>query len=133
MSTPSADDMLEKVFDVILQEAKVNPEFSDKIENTFSKQKVQKTTRKPSAKTSSQKFDFAKYHAVNILRNSDEQTLRSRLNSITKDKLKKIALYSGLVLTGNAAKKTASKAEMIQGIVEAAQQYVAQRVSAKAK
>lgn len=130
---------LEKVFQVVLEEAKSNPEFAQKIEAAVStavgRTAPQKTKQKSKAsrtssaakKTKTTRFDATEYHAVVILRSYDEGVLRGRLNTLTKEKLRKVASFSGLVLTGISAKKTATKEEIIEGIVAAAKQYIAQR------
>ncbi|MEO0619701.1 MAG: hypothetical protein AAFZ01_10540, partial [Pseudomonadota bacterium] len=69
-------------------------------------------------------------HAVNILRQHGEQMLRGRLTNLrTKAELAEVAKHSALRLTGTAAKKSASREEIVEGIVAAALQYDRQRES----
>ena len=77
-------------------------------------------------------FDAAQYHAVNILRNHGEAMLRGRLSSLrSKAQLREVAKRSGLKLTGKALRKSASMADLIDGITVAARHYVDQRRAAR--
>ncbi len=128
MSEKSAHELLEKVFSVVVKEAKSNPGFAQKMLEALPAEAVAKAGGKPvGRKRKKDDFDVGKYHAVNILRQYGEGVLEGRLNEVKKDDLKKVAAYSGLKLTGPAAKKAATKAVIIEGIVLAAKRYVEQR------
>ncbi|MGI9406857.1 MAG: hypothetical protein ACR2O4_10850, partial [Hyphomicrobiaceae bacterium] len=69
---------------------------------------------------------------VNILRQHGENMLRGRLSSLrSKSELTQVAKRSGLRLTGKAARKSASRNDLIEGIVAAAQHYDSQRSAAE--
>ncbi len=127
MNQFAAHEILEQIFAVVIDEAKKNPKFAKKVISALPKGVVAKVEKQSTSVASQPAFDVDQYHAVNVLRNYGEGVLEGRLSELTKDKLKQVAAYSGLVLTGSAANKSASKSLIIQGIIEAAKQYVAQR------
>ena len=124
-----AHQIVEALFHVIVEEAERNERFAKRLMSVYPEVIVARTSR---PKKSAPGFDVAEFHAVNILRNHGEAMLRGRLSSLrTKADLKHVAKRSGLKLTGKALKKSASLIDIIDGIVEAAQHYVAQRGAAK--
>ena len=124
-----AHEIVEALFHVIVDEAARNERFAKRLMSVYPEAVVARTTRPKKAAAG---FDAADFHAVNILRNHGEAMLRGRLSSLrTKAELKQVAKRSGLKLTGKGLRKTASLIDIIDGIVEAAQHYVAQRGAAK--
>jgi hypothetical protein len=78
-------------------------------------------------------FDTSQFHAVNILRLHGEPALRGKLEQVRAlEDLRAIARASGLVLTGSAAMARATRAQLIQGVIDAAKHYDAQRGAATA-
>jgi len=115
---------LEGVFREVVAEARSNPDFAKRLRDALDEKPV-RTASKGSRQAAGTRPDL---HAVNILRQHGEQMLRGRLSSLrTKSDLQYVAKRSGLRLTGSAAKKTATRPELIEGIVAAAQQYNSQR------
>ena len=132
MSTTSREsdkktgDHLDAVFKIVVDEARRNPNFADRLRgaladgNDHAKPAKRSSTPTPSAATT--------LHAVNVLRQHGEQMLRGRLSNLrTKTELLQVAKRSGLRLTGKAAQKSATRPILIDGIVEAAQHYDSQR------
>ncbi len=132
MKTPSrevpAHEIVEALFDVITEEAKRNETFARRLMSVYPETIIARTaSKKPDGK-----FDAAEYHAVNILRNHGAAMLRGRLSSLrTKAELRAVAKRSGLKLTGKAIAKNASMSDIVDGILTAAEHYVAQRGAAK--
>ncbi len=128
MKPTAAHEIVAALFDVIADEAKRNEAFARRLLAVYP-QAIIARIEKPEKRNSG--FDAADYHAVKILRNHGEAMLRGRLSSLrTKAELREVARRSGLKLTGPAARKTASLAIIVSGIVEAAQTYQAQRNAA---
>ena len=124
-----AHEIAAALFDVVVEEAKRNERFARRLMSVYPATIV---ARLDTPKKSATAFDAADYHAVNILRNHGEAMLRGRLSSLrTKAELRQVAKRSGLRLTGKATRKTATMADLIDGITLAAQHYVAQRGAAK--
>lgn len=132
MSKLPPHEVLERIFSVIIEEAKTNSKFAKKLVGVLPKNTMAIAERPKVKPNKIESFNPKDYHAVNILRTYDEGVLRGMLQELTKDKLRKVAAFSGLVLTGSAAKKAASKADIIEGIVVAAEQYIKQRKVAAA-
>ena len=130
IETP-AHEILARVFDVVVKEAKANPTFAEKMLDALPQDMV-KTARVQKRKKKEKIFDVSQYHAVNILRKYDAGVLEGKLYELTKENLKTAAAYSGLRLTGPASRKSASKAVIIKGIVDAAKHYIEQRAIAAA-
>ena len=123
-----AHELIAALFDVVTEEAKRNRAFARRLLAVYPEQIV---ARIASDKERRSAFDPAAFHAVNILRNHGEAMLRGRLSSLnTKAQLRKVATRSGLRLTGRGARASATKAEIIDAIVEAARHYIAQRRAA---
>lgn len=123
--TMPAHEIVSALFAVVSEEAERNEAFARRLLSVFPEAVVARI-EKPQKRLSS--FDPAAYHAVNILRSHGEAMLRGRLSSIrTKAQLRQVATRSGLKLTGPAARNSASLAHIVDGIVEAAKTYLAQR------
>ena len=138
-------DYLETLFAVVVEEARANPAFAARLaaELPIAADPADKQTpkahtarqagtgaseRKPEARPQDSKIPDI--HAVNLLRQHGAKMLRGRLSRVrTKAALQAIARRSGLRLTGKATQKSASRDELIDGIVAAAEQYVSQRES----
>ncbi|MEL7544882.1 MAG: hypothetical protein AAGJ70_14045 [Pseudomonadota bacterium] len=124
---------LETLFDVVIEEAQANPDFANRLRSALSDSlaaPTSKDARQPARKRRTTASSVPAIHAVNILRQHGEQMLRGRLSNLrTKAELAAVAKNSALRLTGPAAKKSASREEIVEGIVIAAQQYDSQRES----
>ena len=88
----------------------------------------------PSKKPPARKpFDASQLHAINMLRTHGENVLRGKLEQVKAvEDLRAVARFSGLVLTGRAARPKATRGELIDGIIAAAKHYDAQRSAATA-
>lgn len=123
-----AHEILAAMFAVVTEEAERNEAFAKRLLSVYPEAIVARIEKPQKNKSG---FDASAYHAINILRNHGESMLRGRLSSIrTKAQLKQVARRSGLRLTGKAARASASMAQIIDGIVEAAKTYEAQRAAA---
>jgi len=123
-----ADEILKRVFDILVREARTNPKLSKKLIEAFPAALITKIDTRPRKKKT---FDPAQYHAVNILRKHGENVLRGKLEQIrNRENLKAIARASGLTLDGAAAKPSASIRDLAEGIVRAALHYDKQRSAA---
>ena len=126
-STP-AHEIVAALFAVVTEEAHRNDAFARRLMSVYPEAIVARL-EKPQKRLSA--FNPADYHAIKILRAHGEAMLRGRLSSIrTKAQLKQIARRSGLKLIGPAARGSASIAQIVDGIVEAAKTYEAQRAAA---
>lgn len=129
MKKVAAHELVEALFDVVIDEARRNEAFARRLLNVFPEAIVARVERPKRRRNS---FDASEYHAVKILRNHGEAMLRGRLGTLRKKtNLREVATRSGLRLTGRAARANASMSEIIDGIVEAAQHYEAQRGATK--
>ncbi|MGI9404743.1 MAG: hypothetical protein ACR2O4_00100 [Hyphomicrobiaceae bacterium] len=126
---------LEALFAAVVEEARRNPAFARRLANALPGNVIGEAAKKSRSKTSakaSKDFDPASCHAVNILRQHGENMLRGRLSNLrTKTQLTQVARRSGLRLTGKAAQKSASRNDLIEGIVDAARHYDTQREAAE--
>jgi|GEM_PF-1458782 len=123
-----AHEILAALFAVVTEEAQRNEAFARRLLSVYPEAMVARI-EKPQKRNSG--FDPGAYHAINILHSHGESMLRGRLSSIrTKAQLRQIARRSGLRLTGPAARPSASMAQIVDGIVEAAKTYEAQRAAA---
>lgn len=118
-------ETLEVLFAAVIDEARQSPAFAERLAEALA---TSPSGKKEKSRKSAAAFDPATCHAVNILRQHGEAMLRGRLSAIrTKTDLTSVAKRSGLRLTGKAAQKSASRDDLIEGIVAAAQQYDSQR------
>jgi hypothetical protein len=126
----SVQDTLRRLFDAIMREAARDPALAQRLAEAIG----QLVPAPPSASKPRRKTVGAlDVHAVNILRLHGEGALRGRLEQVRAvEDLKSVAKASGLVLSGSAAKAKPSRAELIEGIVEAAKHYDRQRSAATA-
>jgi hypothetical protein len=121
--------MLRRLFDVVVREAERNPALAQELARAVGQQPQQ--ARPPPA--SGRAFDASQLHAVNILRLHGEGALRGRLEQVKAvEDLRGVAKASGLLLSGLACRPRAKRAELIDGIIDAAKHYDAQRRAATA-
>jgi hypothetical protein len=131
MTKAPAHEVLRRVFDVIVGEARTNEVLARKLVEALG-DAVAVEIGMP-APAPRQKPEPADFHAINVLRSHGEPALRGKLEQVRAvDRLRAIASDSGLVLAGSASKPKASRAELIDGIISAAKHYDAQRGSATA-
>jgi hypothetical protein len=132
MSDAQIDDILRRVFEVIVREARHNPALAQKLVQAITDGVAATAPAAPQA-VRRKRFDASHLHAINILRRDGESALRGRLEQVrAAEDLRSVARASGLVLSGNAGKARASRSQLIAGIVEAAKHYDAQRGAATA-
>jgi len=131
MKTVPAHEVVEALFDVIASEARRNKAFARRLLSVYPETVVARIEAGDKRKST---FDASAHHAVNLLRNHGEAMLRGRLSSLnTRAQLREVATRSGLRLTGKGARPSATKAEIVDAIVDAAKHYVAQREAATAR
>jgi hypothetical protein len=126
MKQVPAHEVLRRVFNVIVSEAKKNPALAKELIDALADGSTSAPeTRKSAAR---KPFDASEFHAINILRMHGESALRGKLEQVkTVDDLRSIASFSGLVLSGGARKSHPSRTDLISGIIAAAKHYDAQR------
>jgi hypothetical protein len=125
-----AADRLEAVFQTVVAEARANPAFADRVRRALSDAAAERPKQGTGNRKKPAGASPPNIHAVNVLRLHGEQMLRGQLSNLrTKTELLRIAKRSGLRLTGDASKRSATRSDMIEGIVVAALQYVSQRGS----
>jgi hypothetical protein len=121
---------LRRIFDVVVSEAERNPAFAAKLALAVTRDVAAPRARKPATR---KHFDASQFHAINILRMHGEPALRGKLEQVRAvEDLRTVARMSGLVLSGAASKAQPSRADLIEGIVDAARHYDAQRNAATA-
>ncbi len=121
----AAHELIAALFDVVVDEARRNRRFARRLLSVYPQSVVARIETAPAKPRGAGQPDL---HAVNILRRHGEAMLRGRLSALrTKAELRAVARASGLRLTGAAMRRSASKAEIVDGIVEAARHYLAQR------
>jgi hypothetical protein len=131
MNTLPAHEILARLFATVVEEAKKRPEFAASLLSAFPEAIVARIEKEPGKKKSG--FDPSSIHAVNVLRQHGEETLRGRLQQIgTIKDLKAVASHSGIELPSSATRKGAKKADMIEGIIVGAKHYDSQRKAAAA-
>jgi hypothetical protein len=131
MSDVPARDVLDRLFRAIVREAENNEPFARSLLDAL---QAELATRAGHPKPAPRKsFDAASLHAINVLRAYGENVLRGKLEQVKAcDDLRAVAKFSGLVLSGPAARPKAPRAELIDGIIAAAKHYDAQRTTASA-
>jgi hypothetical protein len=128
MTKPAAHEVLRRLFDVVIDEAKHNDLFARQLVEALCDVAEIEPDKHPVARRS---YDSAGFHAVNVLRSHGEAALRGRLEQIrASGQLRSIASASGLLLSGGASRPKASRNELIEGILAAAKHYDAQRSEA---
>jgi hypothetical protein len=129
MRKAPAHEVLRRVFDVVVSEAKTNEVLANKLLDVLGDALANRND-KP-APVPRQKPEPVAFHAINVLRSHGESALRGKLEQVrAADRLRAIANISGLVLAGGASKTKASCAELIDGIIAAAKHYDSQRETA---
>lgn len=131
MTKAHAHEVLRRLFDVIVSEAKKNEPLARKlVEALGGAAAVERDKPTVAPRETSGPADF---HAINVLRSHGESALRGKLEQVRAvERLRAIANVSGLVLSGSASRPKASRADLIDGIIAAAKHYDAQRNAAAA-
>jgi hypothetical protein len=131
MTDVPAREVLDRLFRAIVQEADKNDAFARSLLDALQANLAARAgARKPSPR---KPFDASQLHAINLLRTHGENVLRGKLEQVkTVEDLRAVATFSGLVLTGPAARPKATRVAMIDAIVAAAKHYDAQRSTATA-
>jgi len=125
-----AHEILERVFNVIVHEARKNPTLAKELIAAIGARQLS-SGKPPPQRAERRAFDAAEFHAVNILRLHGEGVLRGKLEEVRAiEDLRSIAKASGLVLSGSACKARPSRADLISAILSAAKHYDAQRSAA---
>jgi hypothetical protein len=125
-----ARDAVRRLCDVIVAEAERNPEFACRLLRAVAAAGVIDRAPPPPRMAEKRSPDV---HAINVLRSHGEGALRGKLEQIkARADLKAVAAASGLVLAGEGAKGSASRAELIESIIAAAKHYDALRSVAQA-
>jgi hypothetical protein len=130
MTEIPADELLRRIFKVVMRTAERNPAFAREIVEALAVD-IEARSVEMGKVGRLRRFDPSSLHAINVLRCHGEQVLRGKLEQIRASAdLRAIARYSGLVLSGSASGTRASRSELINGIVAAAKHYDAQRETA---
>jgi hypothetical protein len=131
MTKAPAHEVLRRLFDVIVSEARKNEPLARRLVEALGGAAA--VARDKPAAVPRKTSDPADFHAINVLRSHGESALRGKLEQVRAvERLRAIANVSGLVLSGGASKPKASRAELIDGIISAAKHYDAQRNTAAA-
>jgi hypothetical protein len=129
MTSVPAHEVLRRLFDVIVSQAKKNDALARELVDALGAAAVERAKPAAARKT----YDACDFHAINVLRSHGESALRGKLEQVRAlERLRSIANASGLVLSGSASKAKASRADLIDGIISAAKHYDAQRRTAAA-
>jgi len=129
MSDTPPHRTLRRIFEVVMEEAKANPQLAQKLARAIGQEPAGKQRAKPARRS----FDASQLHAINILRLHGESALRGKLEEVKAiADLRSVARASGLVLSGNALKGHPTRADLIAAIIAAAKHYDAQRSAATA-
>lgn len=130
MTSVPAHEVLRRLFDVIVSQAKKNDALARELVEALGASAP--ACAKPAA-APRKTYDVGDFHAINVLRSHGESALRGKLEQVRAlERLRSIANASGLVLSGSASKAKASRADLIDGIISAAKHYDAQRRTAAA-
>jgi len=128
MTSVPAHEVLRRLFDVIVSQAKKNDALARELVDALGAAAVE--CAKPVANPR-KVYDAGDFHAINVLRSHGESALRGKLEQVrASEQLRSIANASGLVLSGSASRPKASRADLIDGIISAAKHYDAQRSTA---
>ena len=131
MTKAPAHEILRRLFDVVVTEAKKNEALAHKLLESIG-DAIIGATEKPAMPRRKTPVS-AEFHAINVLRSFGEPALRGKLEQVrATEGLRAIASASGLVLSGSASKSKATRADLIDGIITAAKHYDAQRATAVA-
>ncbi|MET0195094.1 MAG: hypothetical protein ABW200_17170 [Hyphomicrobiaceae bacterium] len=128
MTEVPARDVLDRLFRAIVREAETNDAFARSLIDALQANLAARTGKKAPAR---KPFDASQLHAINVLRTHGENVLRGKLEQIKAvEDLRAVARFSGLLLTGPAARPRAKRGDLIEGIIAAAKHYDAQRSTA---
>ena len=130
MTEVPARDVLDRLFRAIVREAENNDAFARSLIDALQANLAARAGKKAPAR---KPFDISQLHAINVLRTHGENVLRGKLEQVKAvEDLRAVARFSGLLLTGPAARSKAKRGDMIEGIIAAAKHYDAQRSTASA-
>jgi hypothetical protein len=130
MTDVPARDVLDRLFRAIVQEAEKNDAFARSLIDALQANLAARAEKKVPAR---KPFDASQLHAINVLRAYGENVLRGKLEQIKAvEDLRAVARFSGLLLTGPAARPKATRGDTIDAIIAAAKHYDAQRSTASA-
>jgi hypothetical protein len=130
MTEIPADELMRRIFKVIVRTVEGNPAFAREIAEALAVD-IDARSLKNRKIAQLRRFDPSSLHAINVLRSHGEQVLRGKLEQIRASAdLRAIARSSGLVLSGSASGARVSRTELINGIIAAAKHYDAQRETA---
>jgi hypothetical protein len=130
MTDVPAREVLDRLFRAIVREAETNDAFARSLLDALQANLAARAGRKsPKRKP----FDASQLHAINVLRAHGENVLRGKLEQVkAAADLRAVAKFSGLLLTGPAARPKAKRGVVIEAIIAAAKHYDAQRGTASA-
>ncbi len=126
-----AEEILKRLFDVIIEEAAQRPDFAEKLVSVLPTSAIARI-EKP-AKTSRQKkaFNPDAFSLVALLQTQGEDGLKRQLNPIDrKQQLREIARAQHIPLTGTAASKRATLEQIRAALISGAKARLAGRQAA---
>jgi hypothetical protein len=130
MTDVPAREVLDRLFRAIVQEAEKNDAFARSLIDALQANLAARAEKKAPAR---KPFDASQLHAINVLRAHGENVLRGKLEQVKAvEDLRAVARFSGLLLTGPAARPKATRGDTIDAIIAAAKHYDAQRSTASA-
>ena len=130
MTDVPAREVLDRLFRAIVREAENNDAFARSLLDALQANLAARAGKKAPAR---KPFDASQLHAINVLRTHGENVLRGKLEQVKAvEDLRAVARFSGLLLTGPAARPKAKRGDLIEGIIAAAKHYDAQRSTASA-
>jgi hypothetical protein len=130
MTDVPAREVLDRLFRAIVREAENNDAFARSLLDALQANLAARAGKKVPRRKS---FDASQLHAINVLRAHGENVLRGKLERVkAAEDLRTVATFSGLLLTGPAARPKAKRCDLIDGIIAAAKHYDAQRSTASA-
>lgn len=130
MTGVPARDVLDRLFRAIVREAENNDAFARSLIDALQANLAARAGKKAPPRKA---FDASQLHAINVLRAHGENVLRGKLEQVkAAEDLRAVARFSGLLLTGPAARPKAKRGDLIEGIIAAAKHYDAQRSTASA-
>lgn len=125
-----ADEVLERLFRVVLEEARARPEFAERLISALPKAAIVKVER-TQAKKKRDNFDPNAFSLVAVLEREGEKGLRQRLNPFrSKDKLRAIAEAQHIPLNEAARRSKATVKDIRDAIIEGVKFRIADRLAA---
>ncbi len=106
MTEVPARDVLDRLFRAIVREAENNDAFARSLIDALQANLAARAGKKAPAR---KPFDASQLHAINVLRTHGENVLRGKLEQVKAvEDLRAVARFSGLLLTGPAARPKAN-------------------------